>query len=191
MFTMLFDCSDGFNKNHARHGNLVALMLLGNRPEDLMRISEFCQGNVISIDQNESLESAARLMERFSVGALVVSEHTSDSNRYVGMITDRDIVTKAVALSLNMKTAKVSDVMSTRLVCAEGDTDILEVMRLMEDKHVRRILILGADTQALGVVATDDIICFVGNVMQRLSDLYRRQIGTSSRRQTRDYTKMA
>ncbi|MBC8119575.1 MAG: CBS domain-containing protein [Burkholderiaceae bacterium] len=100
----------------------------------------------------ETLRDAARAMADLDVGSLPVC----DGRRLVGMITDRDITIRAVAEGKSVDTA-VSEVMTDNVVwCVETDS-VDDVLQQMADAQIRRIPVVDANRQLVGIVALGDI----------------------------------
>jgi CBS domain-containing protein len=108
---------------------------------------------VQSIPADTSVETAARMMRTHDVGLLPVG----DKENIVGVITDRDIVIRAIALGLDTKHTPVSNVMSTnRYYCFE-DQDIEDACFMMEEKQVRRMMVFDRQRDLVGILSLDDV----------------------------------
>ncbi|HAL37326.1 MAG TPA: CBS domain-containing protein [Polaromonas sp.] len=119
---------------------------------------EICTRNVTIAFRATTLNGAARLMRENHVGSLVVVEETGGMRIVVGVLTDRDIVTAVVASDLVPSTLRVGDVMTTDLVTAREDDSLIDLMGTMRRKGVRRIPVVGAQGELVGVVALDDVL---------------------------------
>ena len=105
-----------------------------------------------SIAASEPVVDAARLMREQHVGSLPVT----DSEKLVGMITDRDITTRVVAEAADPKETSVEDVYSRDLISVEPDNDLEEALRLMARHQVRRLPVV-ENGRLVGIVAQADI----------------------------------
>lgn len=101
----------------------------------------------------DSLEAAAQAMRTAAIGALVVCER----DRPVGLITDRDIVVRGVALGLDPERTPVCDVMTPQVFCCCEDDDLLAAAALMEERAVRRVAVLDAEERLVGMLSVDDL----------------------------------
>lgn len=119
---------------------------------------EICTRNVTIAFRKTSVPMAAKLMRENHVGCLVVVDETGDLRTVVGVLTDRDIVTAVVAPGLDPGTLCVEDVMSTDLVTAREDDSLIDLMRSMRLKGVRRIPVIGGRSELIGVVTLDDVL---------------------------------
>ena len=104
------------------------------------------------INFNATITEAAQKMKSFDRGILPVEK----GDEIVGVITDRDIVIRVLAEKLDPKTTLVNKVMSTDVITCQEDDDIKDAAQLMEDKQVRRLLVLGSDGYLAGILSISD-----------------------------------
>jgi CBS domain-containing protein len=107
---------------------------------------------VRSVAPTDSLTDAAAGMRDEDVGSLPVVE----GDRVVGIITDRDIVVRAVAEGADSRTVKVGDVSSGDPVTVGPDEDLDDALELMAHHRVRRLPVV-EDGRLVGVVAQADV----------------------------------
>jgi len=119
---------------------------------------EICTRNVTIAFRATTLNGAARLMRENHVGCLIVVDEVGGRRIVVGVLTDRDIVTAVVASDLDPSTLNVEDVMTTDLVTAREDDSLIDLMHTMRGKGVRRIPVVGAAGELIGVVTLDDVL---------------------------------
>lgn len=119
----------------------------------MANVSEIMSTDVQVIEPQDTLRHAARLMQDRDVGALPVW----DGNRLLGMLTDRDITIRCVAVGLDPAQTCVSDVMTADVEFCTSDQDTEEVMRLMGDQQVRRLPVLNAEGKLVGIVSLGDL----------------------------------
>ncbi len=106
-----------------------------------------------TIAPGETLQAAARKMRELGIGALPVCER----DRLVGMLTDRDIVIRATAEALDPARATVADAMTPQVIYCFDDEDIYAAARLMEDRAVRRLMVLDSGKRLVGLISVDDL----------------------------------
>lgn len=139
-----------------------------------MLVSDLCSKSLICVEKGASLQYAAQLMKKHHVGSVVVVEPNGKSTP-VGMLTDRDIVLGIVAENLPMDT-KLQDVMSTDIVKVPKGKDVAEVINQMENKGVRRMIVVDEAGNACGLVSFDDILQLVARELVGLSRIVERQL---------------
>jgi CBS domain-containing protein len=108
--------------------------------------------SVRTVSPSQSLVEAAEQMKGEDVGSVPVVEE----GRLTGIVTDRDIVTRAVAERRDPQTVKVSEVASRELVTVEPEQDLDEALALMAHHPVRRLPVVEAG-QLVGILAQADV----------------------------------
>ncbi len=99
------------------------------------------------------LTEVAELMETEDVGSLPVVEE----DRLVGIVTDRDIVVRAIAKGKDPSGMPVSEITSRELVTVSPDDDLSDALELMARHQVRRLAVTGEDERLVGVVSQADV----------------------------------
>lgn len=99
-----------------------------------------------------TLGEAATLMRQEDCGSIPIVE----DGRLVGIVTDRDIVVRAVAAGKDPKATRVSEVMSADPVCITPDTDVDEAARIMADRQIRRLPVVD-DGKLVGILVIGQI----------------------------------
>jgi CBS domain-containing protein len=110
--------------------------------------------SVSSVSPSQSLADAAEVMKRKDVGSVPVV----DEGRLVGIVTDRDIVTRAVAEQRNPQAVRVEEIASQELVTVEPEPeqDLDEALALMARHKVRRLPVL-EEGRLVGMLAQADV----------------------------------
>jgi CBS domain-containing protein len=96
---------------------------------------------------------AAQAMEELDVGAIPVF----DGERVVGLVTDRDIVVRAVARNLPVETTPLEALMSTQIECVYEDDDLEEVAAKMQQSQIRRLPVLDREERLTGMLSLGDL----------------------------------
>ncbi|HON37440.1 MAG TPA: CBS domain-containing protein [Deltaproteobacteria bacterium] len=120
-----------------------------------MQIREIMTPNPEEIPVMESVALAAEKMKKLDVGAIPV--YSEDRKNIVGMVTDRDIVTRAIAEHRNPAETSIRDIMSKDVVTCMEDTDIDEAVQTMKEKKVRRLIVTNARGETVGILSLGDI----------------------------------
>ena len=118
-----------------------------------MKIADIMSSNVCLVGPDDTIQFAAPKMEESDIGFLPVGEN----DRLVGMITDRDIALRAVALGKDPKRTKVRDVMTDRVLYCSAGEDVEDAAENMAELRVRRMPIVDEDKRLVGVVSLGDI----------------------------------
>ncbi|MEO6215064.1 MAG: CBS domain-containing protein [Sphingomonas sp.] len=104
------------------------------------------------VGPGETIQGAAHTMAEIDAGFLPVAE----GERLVGIITDRDIAIRAVAIGL-APSAKVSEVMSGEVRYCFADEDAADVLDTMADLQLRRLPVVDRDQRLVGVISITDL----------------------------------
>ncbi|HEX7999879.1 MAG TPA: CBS domain-containing protein [Pyrinomonadaceae bacterium] len=107
---------------------------------------------VIELDETPALAADEPLSE-----APRVNNRLRSSGKLVGLITDRDIVIRAIAEGKDTKTTRVEDVMTTDVHAAKPNDRVIDAIRKMGDKQVRRIPVVGENGNLRGIISMADI----------------------------------
>lgn len=121
-----------------------------------MEIRYVMSAPAVSVPPEISLEVAARKMAEAGVGALPVV----DGDRVIGMITDRDLVVRAMAAGLSPQEEWVQTIMSIDPVTVEADSPVpaaLQAMRTIDARH----LPVTEEGRLIGMVSVDDLFCYL------------------------------
>ena len=119
----------------------------------MQTIQDIMTRDVQTISPQDTVQRAAQLMDELNVGAIPVL----DGDQLVGMITDRDITVRSVAVGQNPVSTQVADVMSTDVRTCTADQSVEEVLDTMGDVQIRRIPVLDEQSKVIGIVSLGDV----------------------------------
>jgi len=117
-----------------------------------MQVREVMSRDFKLVPPQATIEEAARLMRDGDFGFLPVGEE----DRLLGTVTDRDIVVGAIAEGRTSDTP-VGELIKGEIVCVGESDDVDVAARLMRDRQIRRLAVLGEDRKIVGVVSVGDI----------------------------------
>jgi CBS domain-containing protein len=115
--------------------------------KDIMHKGATCIG------QGRSLAEAARLMRDLDVGALPIC---GEDDRLHGIITDRDIVIKCIAEGHDPAAMTAEQLAQGKPACVEADADVADVLKLMEQRRIRRVPVV-QDLRLVGMISEADL----------------------------------
>ena len=121
----------------------------------MAKCGEVMTRDPVSCEPDEAITRVAEIMKREDVGAVPVIE-TKASRRLVGIITDRDIVVKAVAVGRDPKSS-VREAMTADPVTCREDEDVSEAVSRMAERQVRRVPVVDGQGRLCGIIAQADI----------------------------------
>ena len=101
-----------------------------------------------------TLNEVANLMVEADCGEIPI---TDSSNRLVGVITDRDIVCRAVAKGKDPSAMTAAEIMTEPVVCVNEDTTLEDVMSVMEENQIRRVPVVDGSGCCCGIISQADV----------------------------------
>ena len=133
-----------------------------------MSVGEYCNRDVVVIEKTESVREAINLMRKNHVGDVVVVEMQENASIPLGILTDRDIVVEILAEDVDLNAVNVGDVMSDQLVTINEDTKLLDAIKQMRIKGVRRLPVVNELGELQGILSVDDLLELI---VEQLSDV--------------------
>ena len=135
-----------------------------------MLVGKICNREVVFVEEETSITEAAQLMREYHVGGLVVVQEKLGKRVPVGIVTDRDIVIEVIAEGVAMDDITIGDIMSDQLVTARESDDLLETIKMMRAKGIRRLPVIDDDNELAGILTVDDLIDLFS---EQIADLAR------------------
>ncbi|UCH02756.1 MAG: CBS domain-containing protein [Candidatus Bathyarchaeota archaeon] len=117
-----------------------------------MKVRELMIKEVISIDLEASVKDAANLMAQKGIGSLVVTKE----RKPVGIITERDLLSRVMATGKNAEATMVKAIMSKPLICGNPEMNADEAARFMANKKIKKLPIV-EDGQLIGMMTLTDL----------------------------------
>jgi len=124
-----------------------------NQDEVVVRVRELMTMHLISMDATETVIEAAKLMDENDISSVLIKRQGD----FVGILTDRDIITRVMSKGLDARMVRVSEVMSSPLKTIGKDASVEEAAKKMAEHNIRR-LVVEHDQQKIGIIAESDII---------------------------------
>jgi len=119
-----------------------------------VRAKDVMTRDVVTVQPNDPVERAARLMSRHDCGSLPVVD---SRDRLIGMVTDRDIVTRVVAEGMDHRYAAVRDCMTDEAFACHADDPVEATMRKLSHHQIRRLPIVDDHDRVVGIVSVADV----------------------------------
>jgi CBS domain-containing protein len=131
-------------------------------------IGSICQRDLDLIGPDDSVATAADRMRQRTVGSLIVVD---GAKHPLGIVTDRDLVIRALADARDADLTPVSEVMTPEIVVATSDMPISAALCLMRDGPFRRLPIVNNNGVLIGLVTVDDMLIQVGREFAEIGSL--------------------
>jgi CBS domain-containing protein len=121
-----------------------------------MTVSDLMTANPAVCTRDSKLTDVARLMVQCDCGEIPVVDNR-ETMRPIGVVTDRDIVCRAVADERNPAETTAGECMTSPAVTVTPDTDLNACCDLMEEKQIRRVPVVDERGRLRGILAQSDI----------------------------------
>jgi signal-transduction protein with cAMP-binding, CBS, and nucleotidyltransferase domain len=123
------------------------------REEVVVKVRELMTESLVSVEFEEAAIEAAKLMDEKGISSILVKRQ----GELLGIITDRDIITRVLSKGLDATKVRVGDVMSSPLMTVNEDASVEEAAKKMAEHNIRR-LVVERDHQKVGIIAESDMI---------------------------------
>lgn len=134
-----------------------------------MSLEKIYASDVITVTRDQTIPEVAVLMRDHSIGNVIVVD---EGKVPIGLLTDRDIVVGALAEKVDdFHSLKVSDVMSSEIVCAKMDEVPYDIAMKMRDNGVSRMPVVDNDGKLCGVVTSNHIFRLINSELSALAGI--------------------
>jgi CBS domain-containing protein len=137
-----------------------------------MKLSEIMTREVVIIQPDDSLQSAAKKMKDRNIGFLPVC----DGEDLLGVLSDRDITIRALGDGIDVNVMLSRDLMTTPAIYGFEDQDVSEAAKIMAENQIRRLVVVSRDDKrvvgviSLGDLARNGITDLSAEVLQKVSE---------------------
>ena len=123
-----------------------------------MTLKTICNREVLIAQKYDTLVEAAKLVREYQVGSIVVVEEQNGVRYPVGLVTDRDLVVEVIAKEVDINSVTLGDVRYRDIILGKENDDVNETIKIMRQKGIRRLPVVGDNGALVGVVTLDDLI---------------------------------
>ena len=141
--------------------------------EKIMKVKDVMTRNPVCAVPTTDLNKIAKMMVDFDCGEIPIVQNF-ESMIPIGVVTDRDIVIRTVGKNIDPLTVAAMEIMTTPVITVSPETELNRAETLMEDKQIRRIIVVDHVGRCCGILATADIAKYgtreeLGEVMKEIS----------------------
>jgi len=115
-----------------------------------MLVKDVMTKNVITIDSNHTILDAFKLYRDTKVGSLIVTEH----NQLVGIVTERDLIEKAI--NKDLRTTQIKDIMSSKVITISPLDNLETALKIMKKNRVKKLPVTSSN-KLKGIITITDI----------------------------------
>lgn len=147
-----------------------------------LKVEDVMVTEVVTIDENASVKEAAGIMNQFEIGSIIALR----KGKAVGIITERDLLKRVIAESMDAEKTRVKDIMSSPLVVIAPGTEMEEAMRLMFEKKIKKLVVVD-QKRLVGLVSLTDIARCQPAIIKLLKTFAAAQNTPKSMKKVLDY----
>ena len=130
-----------------------------------MSLRNILERELVWASSETSVRELADLMHSNNVGCIVICD---EEGKPTGIVTDRDIVLRAVRKGSEIKLSVANDVMTKKLITAPIDCGIYDVIHLMKENEIRRVPVVDPSGVCVGLLSFGDMLALVGTELNEL-----------------------
>jgi len=149
----------------------------------ILKVEDVMVEGVVTIDADATVMQAVKLMNENEIGCLIVIRR----GRAVGIITERDLLKRVIAKSMNPRKTKVREIMTKPLIAGEPEMELEEATRLMFKMKIKKLPVLEPDGKLLGLITLTDVARFQPQMIRILKKLSARTLAPKRMQKVVDY----
>ena len=140
-----------------------------------MLVKDVMSSPVIIINEDASVDKAARLMADSNIGCIIV---TSKGGKALGIITESDFVTRVLAKNIRPSKLTAKEVMTSPLITIDPDETLTETARRMSQLNIRRLGVMYKE-DLVGIISSKDILAITPELLEIIQEKARIEVGTT------------
>lgn len=129
-----------------------SILISNNNIGDYMNIKEIMTKSIIYADINNTIDDIANLMKTYDIGFIPIK----DNGQFVGVITDRDIVIKAINNNDKLD-QPIKEFITNNIISIDISKSLEDAVKLMSDYQIRRLMVKNKD-KFVGIISLSDIL---------------------------------
>ena len=147
-----------------------------------LKVEDVMVEDVVTVEDDVTVKKAVAIMNKYEIGCLIVTKR----GKPVGIVTERDMLTRVLAESRNPERVKIADIISRPLVVAEPDMDLEEAARLMFKMKVKKLPVV-SDGRLVGLVTLTDLARFQPQIIKILKKMQTVETAPKRMKKVADY----
>ena len=120
-----------------------------------MKIRDCMQTKVYWLQPDDTVKDCAELMSNNHIGCVPICDN---NKKIVGIVTDRDVILRAIACDKDVNTTDLNEIMSKDVYYCNLNLDVNEAQNLMNKNQIRRLPIVDDDDKIVGIITSGDLI---------------------------------
>lgn len=150
-------------------------------------VKDIMSSPVFTIDEDAAVDEAARLMDEHELGCVIVA---SKEGKPLGIITERDLVTRVLAKNAKASKLSAKDVMTSPLITVDPDETLSDAAKRMSDLNVRRLGVMYKGN-LVGIVSSKDILAITPELIEIIQEKAKIEVAPVVEGEASEYPPMA
>lgn len=146
--------------------------LIGEIMDLKMLVGDCMTRGVITLDKTKTVYDAAKLISSKEIGSVIIT----DKKDAIGILTERDIVSKIVAKNKDPKKVKLEKVMSKPLKAIYAHQTIQDAALAMRQNKIKRLAVLDKDNKLVGIITQGDLIGVYPGIVDLILDTPKEEL---------------
>jgi len=147
-----------------------------------LKVEDVMVEDVVTVEADVTVKKAVSLMNKYEIGCLIVTKR----GKPIGIVTERDMLTRVLAESREPQETKIAEVMSRPLIFAEPQMDLEEAARLMFKMKVKKLPVV-SNGKLVGLVTLTDLARFQPQVIKILRKIQAMETAPKRMKKVADY----
>jgi len=147
-----------------------------------LNVEDVMVEEVVTVESDATVQEAVNLMNKHEIGCLIVVM----GDKPVGIITERDMLTRVLAKSKDPEKIKVSEVMSAPLIVGKPEMEVEDAVKLMFKTKIKKLPVV-QNGRLLGLVTLTDLTRFQPQMIRILKKLSVKELAPKRMRKVVDY----
>jgi len=158
---------------------------IGIRPR--MLVKDVMSSPVFTIDEDATVNEAARLMDQHELGCIIV---TGKEGKPLGIITERDLVKRVLAKNAKASKLSAKEVMTSPLITVDPDATLSNVAERMSDLKIRRLGVIYKGNLA-GIISSRDVLAITPELIEIIQERAKIEAAPAMEEATKEYAPLA
>lgn len=135
-------------------------------------ISSVMNPDVITGTKDQNIMNACKIMRDNNIGCIIIID-LGNRDEPIGIITERDVVNTLAGLDPTSIRVALSELMTKPLITINENSSVKDAIELMNNKDIRRLVVVNADQQMIGITTLKDIFKLINSSTELFTDFYQ------------------
>jgi len=131
-----------------------------------MLVNEIMAKHVITIESDKTILEACNRYNDYKIGCLLAMKN----EKIVGIVTERDIISRVIVNQKNPATTKIEEVMSKNIKSIHPQAPIMEAANVMGDYKIKKLPVIDENGTLHGIITISDIIDIIPNYLKSIAE---------------------